>query len=685
MNRLALICILALSYLFLSCEEEESVGGLVPRLSITNIDANSDKYVEFSAKVNDYGAKPILEYGFLYADSDDLNFERSDLVSRKGKPASEFKMRATHSMINGKQYYVAAFAITADTVVFSPFEAFISRGSEGFILDRIVGPSEIYFGDTLTFFGRNLPKNPANYYVSVNGSTESRMGIVDIKDDHFRAALPAMFSTFSVRDGGFIRFSFEVGGKWLQLEWPAKFKEPIFNLIEDQKVSLDGEVTILGDYLDSDIKAVRFPDEPYYDPEIVTWERTKIVFKAKRPKPNALESISVNVRGKFYELENVYSYLTPELDAGQEISGYLQRYFDVRGSGFFLTDPGQNSMVSDPPGILAGAIESSPTSIKMWVNGIWGTPTPRVSYLRMSMGESVSQNAVKFTCTNPDLWHSFHEDVFENVSIDDIGRGVTLNGRTFLIWRNKILEYDASKRTIKTISTQSISSRNLAGAFAVSSPNGKIYMGSYNKNSRWEYLRIFEFDPNSGEVKELDRPSHNITTTKYVYTFGDYLCFDGGFTRQVYFDTEVTDRYRLNLKTGVWEKLSKSVELSGTENPMLTFRYNGKLMALGALKHLGNAVLQEYDFNLDEWRTIRTLGSQGPMRGNEPIIIGNEVYLFGFLTGFKFNLDTFEETEIQTFNAPQWQLLGSLISGGKIYVFKEMMFLEVDPAYLKKE
>jgi hypothetical protein len=310
-NRYFLFFLFPLSCLFIACEKEEPRVSIGPKILITNVDASSNLFVEFSAQFIDFGIQPILEYGFFYSDSDDLDFENADWVSKKGKPGKEFKLKATHSMLYGKQYNVAAFAMTADTVVFSPFVAFVSRGTVGFILDRIVGPSEIYFGDTLTFFGRNISKNPANFFISADGSTESKLTILDIKEDYFRAILPSMFSTYYIKENGFIRFSFDISGKNIQTEWPAKFREPIFNLIENQKVSIEGEVTILGDYLDSDIKMVRFADEPYFDVEVVAWEKTKIVFKAKRSKPNLYESISINVRRKKYDLENVYSYLVP--------------------------------------------------------------------------------------------------------------------------------------------------------------------------------------------------------------------------------------------------------------------------------------------------------------------------------------------------------------------------------------
>lgn len=671
------------SYFIFACEKEEIEPISEPKLSSPSVDISSNSFVEFSATVIDYGNQPILEYGFLYADSDDLDFEKAEVVSKKGNPEKQFKLKASQALIYGKMYYSAAFLITRDTVVLSKFISFVPKGSAGFILDRINGPSEIYFGDTLTFFGSNLSSNPNNYNISVSGSPTNKMTIIEIKDNYFKAILPQMFSTIDIHEKGVLKINFDIGGKGFQADWPAKFKEPIFSLIPSQKVNFEGEVTILGDYLDSDIKAIRFLDEPYFDVEIVSWEKKKIIFKAKRPSPNKNEAISIHIRRKVYEFENAYSYISAEFHPGQEISGNLQSYQDLNGTNFILAHANYNKVISEPSGLAISGIEVTEKSLKVVIHESVDKPTPRVSYLSMFNADVKSENQIKFTCTSATLNYSLHGDFFGQYNDMDLARGVTINGKTFLIWRNKINEYNASERSVRLILTQPISSHNLAGVFAIPGPNGKIYMGSHNKEYYWEYIRIFEFDPVTEQIKELPRPPYNVTSPKYVYVEGQYLNIDGGFSRNIYIDNEIKDMYRFDLNENKWEKLEMEATPTGMIESMKTFYFKGKLFAIGRLLIDQNLVLQEYNSSSQKWITIKSLSAMGGSETSQPIILDSDLYVFGYSKSFKINLDTFIETEIDNIYRTN-DLRGTIISNGKIYTFYGEKFLETDPLYLTK-
>ncbi|MFD2037109.1 IPT/TIG domain-containing protein [Belliella marina] len=674
-------------FLLLACEKQEFEPRTSPRFTLTYVQSIDSKGVEFAANMIDYGSESILEHGFIYSDSQNLTLENGEVVSRNGKPNKQFKIRANHSMIEGRVYYVAAYLLTPSGIILSQFIPFVSKGSQGFIFNSISTPNEVYYGDTITVHGSNFSSNPANYEIYILGTPQIKMEVVEISNNSFKAILPPMFSSTEIKESGTLRFFFHIGGKELEINWPIKLKEPTFEIDTNLRVNFEGEVTIKGDYLESDIQYVRFLDEPYFDPQIISWEKDKIVFKANKPSRKKRESIGIHIRGKIYQLENVYTYYGSQLEPNQELKGEIGpgSRFELKGSNFILGSAYSNQLLIEPSGINGNVMEVHQDRILVELNFNGIDPVSRTSFISMYNAQLKSNHSAKLTLDTPTLPYSRHENIvgtdYDNL---DLARGINVGEKTFFVWRNKILEFNAQQKKLIEIKNTQISSHNLGGAFTVSSPDGKIYMGSYNREYYWEYLRIFEFDTYNNSLKELPRPPHNVSAPRYVYVSENHLYLDGGFTRKITKDEEITDRYRINLHSSQWEKLEMESQLTNHNQMMNTFYFKDKLYAIGNLIPNENQILQEFDKNTLSWTTIKDLNSSGVLKTNQPCIIGDELFLFNDRDQIKINMSTLKEEKINNFsNTLSWnKISGTITSKGKIYTYiPGLMIYETDPEF----
>ena len=670
-------------FCLISCHGDDIEPRTTPRFSIAYIQNMDNSGVEFVANVLDYGSADILEYGFLFSESGILDFEKSDVVGKRGKPSKQFTIKATYAMESGKRYQVAAYMLTSDGIVLSQMREFISEGSDGFIFQRIEMRPKVYFNDTITIHGRNLTRNPDKYDISVYGGLGEKMPIFDITENSFKTRLPARMN-FDDRytHKGVLPFHISVAGKYLEIEWPFQFRDPEFKTIPDYKVDYDGEVVIEGDFLESEYKTIRFDDNEYYEPEIIEWTKNRILFRATYESNSRQPTVRVFVRGKFYPVEKAFTFNPSELDPGQVVETEYGFNVEFTGNNFKKVRYMQNEFVSNAPSASIHTEYADEHSIRI---GIYndGGPLPREVKFWMNNGNERSQHHGTVVMTTPTLPYMDPSSVFKTKDYSlDFGRGVSMDGEAYFIWRNQIIKFDASNQNLQQVINPFLNVNNLAAAFAISSPNGKIYIGSHDRDYNWQYIKLYEFDPDINQLTELPRVPHGVVTVKYAYATDQYLYLDGGVA-----DVEVTDRYRYNLQTRIWEKLDKTLPVTGYYGAMKPFHYKGGLYAFGQV-NLDDPYnsLQVFNPTTEEWDLIKQFEKNGSVATNEPLLIGDDLYLIYGWENVKVDMRTFEEQQITNLGqiANFASLNNAVVSDGKIYIYQPFGLIhELDPQYFK--
>lgn len=311
---IAFIALLASTFLT-ACHQEELTPRTNPRFSETSVQKIDETGVEFACNIYDFGSEEIIEYGFLYSLNDYPIMENSEIISQVGKPENQFSLKVEQSLIKGANYAVVAFIQTSTERVYSKPIGFVSQGAPGFVFEKLVYKSPIYYGDTITVLGSNL--SPLEDRYAVKFQTQAAE-ILDIDEYSFKFIVPEFFE-FNTSGNGLDYFDIilQVLDKTIPLNVEIPFQDPVFQDQPTQYIDLGKSVEILGNYLnDANMKIItsdNIPERIYSSNVTIDYVgNEKIVF---RPKPYPSESnkhLTLEIRGKLYSLgTNVFEFTTP--------------------------------------------------------------------------------------------------------------------------------------------------------------------------------------------------------------------------------------------------------------------------------------------------------------------------------------------------------------------------------------
>lgn len=352
MRKIASFLALSWAVLFVSCEEETLDPRTNPRFSVTIIQEISASGVQLGADIYDFGDEEILEYGFVYTQSNGSpSLNQDDYVSKQGRPESSFELIANHSMALGKKYYVSAFLRTPTSLVFSKSMEFISQGSEGFIVNSIEWPELIYKSQNLVVKGRRFSKQRDNYKVKL-GQFDLYPNLVD--STMILLPLPEGLLTQTTGQDIEIELRIEISEKVYTEKRVLKFQEPVFDKQDPKRIIFDQEVIIKGDFLDQGIAQVKIGN---ILKDGLNAKKNEINFTLSRSdikSPTQSDpEVSVIVRGLTYNLGKIYYFDAPKITSDKIILNkntqlipienfysediFLNQFFDEGGSRIDFT------------------------------------------------------------------------------------------------------------------------------------------------------------------------------------------------------------------------------------------------------------------------------------------------------------------------------------------------------------
>lgn len=142
--------------LLVTCEEESSESRDYPRLTGMQISNISDEGATFTADLYSLGSSSIMQHGFLWGNSRDLELEYQDRIylgpiSQTGFFSAEIRTALTE----GKEYFVRPFVTIPGKKIYGPVISFKSHGSAGPVITGFQ-PDSAMWADTLKIFGKNF-------------------------------------------------------------------------------------------------------------------------------------------------------------------------------------------------------------------------------------------------------------------------------------------------------------------------------------------------------------------------------------------------------------------------------------------------------------------------------------------------------------------------------------------------
>ncbi|WP_194974123.1 Kelch repeat-containing protein [Aquiflexum lacus] len=669
-----------------ACEKDTLEPRKNPRFSIAfvqNLDASG---AQFAANVFEFGNEEILEYGFVYGKSFQPRIENSEIVKKEGKPAAQFEIKATHSMALGEKYNVAAFMRTATGYIYSAPVEFESKGSEGFIFQRIELPTPLYFRDTITVFASNLSRSIDNYTVIVESEIAT---VVEIGDDYFKFLLPdgILFDGRIVMDKTFL-FYLKIGDKLLQVESPFTFKKPEFRIIPNQKVNYNQPVFIEGDFMES---AGFF--EVYYveNQERKTQlngnfnSKTRIGFNPSTFFSQSSPKIEVVIRGEPYLIENSFEINPTEFVTGQQFSVNSADFIVAKVINKNIHNLWYNSIIASDfqsPVELTGEELLEDDEVGFVINMTDGVKRNNRFYFN-NFGK-LSENFIEVNLTNPSLFHTRIPERFYNVATANGSRAVSMENKGYFFAGKEVFKLTPEIQGFTLVTqSQSNSVFSLSNQFALLAPNGKIYTGADNLTKDGGLVDFFEFDPLTERIVKLPNIPTRSTSPLAVYATDKYLYYDGGF---VFTEGEgafpSNERWRFDFASQTWSKINDAeFEMGTNRRSHLTYRHNAKLFMIGLDNESDNSTfLYEFNETIQKWNEVGALDLPGLPVSNEVFVIGMEAFALFERGLFSFNLVNYQVTEYSSAN-----YLRPLLSVGitnRIYIYDGYYIIaEVDPEF----
>ncbi|MDG1278747.1 MAG: hypothetical protein P8O16_15810 [Algoriphagus sp.] len=665
-----LICIL---FLLWSCKEEDLIPISGMSVSVPTVGLVDENGAEFSAEVKSLGIDPVLEYGFVYGVSDRPDLDSDPKVSLAGVPPQSFTLKADKDLLNGKTYYVASFLRTSNTTYYSEAIDFVSKGSKNFILQNIISNEEVYFGDTITIQAANL-KDFTEFLLKVKFE-DVEVPIFDYSLEGFKIQVPREFRYDDrIFEQGIIKITVQISDQIYDLPINLKFKKPKFG--PERALDYADEWELKGEYLFSNgIQVVYFNGVVpkslpvvYHDDETIRFQ-PDTYFEEKNPV------LEVRIRNGKHTTNQIKINDSNVLAGQQFVEKSYNSLFTVKGQNINTKALGSKIIFDSYPQEVELNVSSvSNTSFDF---SIFPTGPFTAREFDFYLNNFGSKSSTKFSLI-------YQNPVFpilglpSSLSLLNQLMSVSLGDKSYLIDLDKIYSVDLSQNSIKEIQVFPKTPNSRFGF--VEQHNNKIYFSNFSEIESQSPAPFFEFDPQSGNLRQLGNIPEN---GNLIGTF----VVEG----KLFFDL-------WNYKDGKMEYLRYSYEFSKSQwdrvegnnqffvNTYADFQYGGKLYVLGLGPDKNSNLefgLFTWDSSIQQFQLEKILDySDYPTYGFNVVVQGN--YAYFHQGGQNIQLDI-EAKKVKS-RARFYPLLANTMamSDGEIIILgntSRSLLFRIDPEY----
>lgn len=669
-----------LGLILFSCGQEEVAPRTNPRFSVVMVQEVDENGAEFAANIYDYGSEEILEYGFVYGKTSQPTLVNSESVRETGVPSSEFKLKAIHSMRVNETITVSAFIRTSQGVVYSEPRSFTSRGSIGFFIEDIVVAPEVYYGDTIRVFARNLSKSLLQYKARIQG----RPAIVGkVTDTYFDVLIPRGL-TFSEGFGPAHPFELEldVAGKVVKVEKALTFKKAVFSLEGPQELLYIQDLRVKGQYLFDENLRVRYKDKSGVQWGLKVKEigelETLIQLNANFTESSPV--LEVIIRGEVYKLSDLLKLKETKINPGQRHTfRSFGGSFILKGENFNPYSPNFNQLVFEKDIFDFQITSVTPNQIEVNFNYKYGTSAVRETpVLITNAGYTPKENLI-LEWASPGIPVIFTEPKYHQM-----GRTVSLNEKGYYLGPEGIFEINIFAKTFRKLADVPVPGQDPTKFFAYPA-EGKIYFGTFYGQEFISEKKFYSFNPANNLVTTLPNiPSSDTHFQSIVYHQGALYYQGDEVDRNTGADGNIR-RYKFTISKGTWEKLPDLYQPNGLNDTYPTFEWNGQTYSASITQPsnftIGSA-LYRFDTNSFAWVKVQDLnGMFANFQVNQLHRLGNKVYTKSQFQFVELDLDTFQVKNPSYLSGGDSPPAYGFVASGKLYYMVGDRISEFDPKY----
>ena len=612
----AFVFLIIISFLFWSCKEEDLIPISGMSVSVPTVGLVDENGAEFSAEVRSFGIDPVLEYGFVYGVSDRPDISSDPKISQFGAPAQSFLLKAESDLIEGRNYFVAAFLKTGTTVYYSESVGFRSKGSKNFIFQNIISNEKVYFGDTITIEAANL-KDFTEFLLKVKFE-DVEVPIFGYSTNGFKFLIPREFTYRQTAfESGSFKLQVQIENLVYDLAIPLKFQEPVFGPVK--LVEYEPEWTFTGDFLYSSRSILFYIDggiEKQLAAEVIDDHTIKF-------EPNAFffnknPQFRIELRSQFYDVKQIEISDT-DLVPGQDVTGRTPERKHI------LIVKNLNPFLSNVPKLLS----SNPA-------------------IRINMAEE-SGNEIRFSYFPNDVFRDRQFEIYANnfgqksansaparydlpmlpifglpqelKSINEV-YGITLLGKGYFFSDNSFYQLDPDGNGV--INLLSIGGSSGEDGFLTTFSN-KLYVSTFEIFPESNSNSFYEFDPVSNQLKSLSPvPSNGEVLGQFISNGNLYLDL-----RLMTSGAYQVRRLVYNFTNDTWSEIPFD-PLPPFYSKYSAFRDGDELYAIGE----GKIGAEQYEFGIFQWdgiiqgwKLLQRISSAAKLpRGTNVVVRGDLAY-----------------------------------------------------------
>lgn len=553
--------------LLVSCEKETLDPRTNPRFSVTIIQEISASGVQLGADIYDFGDEEILEYGFVYTQSNSSpSLDQDDYVSKQGRPESSFELVANHSMTLGKKYYVSAFLRTPTTLVFSKSMEFVSQGSEGFIVNSVEWPERIYKEQRIVVKGSRFSRQKDNYKIKV-GIFDAYPEVLD--SNTVSIPLPLGLLTQTIGQDLETELQIEIGEKRYTEKRVLKYQEPVFETQPIQLIDFDEEVLIKGDFLDLGEIKIKIGNQEIPGLIATKNELRFFPYKGTGLNPTTAEpEITYSVRGINYPLGKIFRINGPKI-SGEKIilsrqsqvipavNFNLGQISDIK----FYEEDGQEIYLEVSGGSTSGITVNTQSGIY---------PGRKFKMQFKSFG--ILSNFAEFEIANPVVVIKAKVQPYKYTT-DDLA--LVSNGNAYLLTNQGIIEETLDGQFKQQKIADLPANFNQRYQYIKQVVEGGFVIGGGGTINAQPFYDLYYFSLEKLQWEKLPNLPAPYTSFNLVTSKNGFLVFQQA---KELFNEVVGENWTLNLQSKIWERLPTDQERYLVTQ---TFYHNGETYLYG--------------------------------------------------------------------------------------------------------
>jgi len=181
---------IAFPFLLLTCKKEELSERTYPRMDISEDIIQTETGIQFKGIILTEGNSEVIESGFIWSTSEDLDQEFSKIKAGTQNSPGSFTATASCDFVAGQTYYVRSFVETKDKIVYSKAISFINQYTTPAPAIDSISPAQGHWGEIIKIHGKNLSYISSNITVGFNESTTAT--VTDCNDSVISIEIPAM-------------------------------------------------------------------------------------------------------------------------------------------------------------------------------------------------------------------------------------------------------------------------------------------------------------------------------------------------------------------------------------------------------------------------------------------------------------------------------------------------------------